>query len=283
MLPQSGSVKDFLEGREVRKHDGRKLPFIAVPTSSGTGSEATKNAVLSEVGENGFKSSLRHDNFMPDIAVIDPELMRSCPPGVTAACGLDALTQLLESWVSSKASPISDALALSGLEHVAVGFLRACEDGENDLEARGHMAYAALLSGLTLANAGLGLVHGFAGPIGGFSPMPHGEVCGTLLAETTRTTLTVLFENPQKNALALEKYARAGAILAGRSAGSVAADCQQLTQLLDDWVERTRISRLGQYGITAADFPKILQRSNGKNSPAELSQQQMAAILAARL
>ena len=283
MLPQSGSVKDFLEGREVRKHDGRKLPFIAVPTSSGTGSEATKNAVLSEVGENGFKSSLRHDNFMPDIAVIDPELMRSCPPGVTAACGLDALTQLLESWVSSKASPITDALALSGLEHVAVGFLRACEDGENDLEARGHMAYAALLSGLTLANAGLGLVHGFAGPIGGFSPMPHGEVCGTLLAETTRTTLTVLFENPQKNALALEKYARAGAILAGRSAGSVAADCQQLTQLLDGWVERTRIPRLGQYGITAADFPKILERSNGKNSPAELSQQQMAAILAARL
>ena len=207
----------------------------------------------------------------------------SCPPGVTAACGLDALTQLLESWVSSKASPISDALALSGLEHVAVGFLRACEDGENDLEARGHMAYAALLSGLTLANAGLGLVHGFAGPIGGFSPMPHGEVCGTLLAETTRATLAVLFENPQKNALALEKYARAGAILAGRSAGSVAADCQQLTQLLDGWVERTRIPRLGQYGITAADFPKILERSNGKNSPAELSQQQMAAILAARL
>ncbi len=153
MLPQSGSVKDFLEGREVRKHDGRKLPFIAVPTSSGTGSEATKNAVLSEVGENGFKSSLRHDNFMPDIAVIDPELMRSCPPGVTAACGLDALTQLLESWVSSKASPITDALALSGLEHVAAGFLRACEDGENDLEARGHMAYAALLSGLTLAKS----------------------------------------------------------------------------------------------------------------------------------
>ena len=283
MLPQTGSVRDFLEGRELRKHDGRKLPFIAVPTSSGTGSEATKNAVLSEVGSQGFKSSLRHDNFMPDIAVIDPELMRGCPPKVTAACGLDALTQLLESWVSTKASPITDALALSGLAHIAAGFLRACEDGENDPEARAHMAYAALLSGLTLANAGLGLVHGFAGPIGGFCAMPHGEVCGTLLGETTRATLAVLFENPQQNTVALEKYARAGALLAGGSSGSVVADCQQLTQLLDGWIARTRIPRLGEYGLTAADFPKILQRSNGKNSPVQLTEAQMAAILAARL
>ena len=109
MLPQDGSVSDFLEGREVRKHDGRKVPYIAVPTSSGTGSEATKNAVLSRIGEHGFKASLRHDNFIPDVALIDPELARGVPPAVTAASGMDALTQCMEAFVCSRAQPMTDA------------------------------------------------------------------------------------------------------------------------------------------------------------------------------
>ena len=127
MLAQEGSVRDFLEGMETRTHDGRKVPFIAVPTSSGTGAEATKNAVLSEVGPGGFKRSLRHDNFVPDIALVDPALTLSCPAPVTSACGLDALTQLLEAYVSTQASPMTDALALSGLQAVASGFVRAVE------------------------------------------------------------------------------------------------------------------------------------------------------------
>lgn len=284
MLPQEGVVRDFLEGMETRQHDGRKVPFIAVPTSSGTGAEATKNAVLSVVGPAGFKRSLRHDNFMPDIALVDPALMLSCPTSVTAACGLDALTQLLEAYVSTHASPMTDALALSGLQHVAHGFLRACEQGEHDLEARSCMAYAALQSGIALANAGLGLVHGFAGPIGGCCTMPHGEVCGTLLGEATRRTIEVLFADPEKHRTALEKYARVGVLLSGApTSGVLRDDCQQLVETLDDWIERLQMPRLGQYGITSADFPRILDKSNGKNSPATLSRTQMEEILAARL
>lgn len=151
MLSQQGSVADFLEGMETRRHDGRKTPYLAVPTSSGTGSEATKNAVLSRIGADGFKCSLRHDNFVPDVALVDPCLMLSCPPEVTAACGLDALTQLIEAYVSSKASPLSDALALDGIAHFAAGFQRAVDAGSSDVDARAHVAYAAFLSGVTLA------------------------------------------------------------------------------------------------------------------------------------
>ncbi|SDG54676.1 iron-containing alcohol dehydrogenase [Propionivibrio dicarboxylicus] len=282
MLTQEGSVRDFLEGQETRRHDGRKRPFIAVPTSSGTGAEATKNAVLSAVGPNGFKNSLRHDNFMPDVALVDPALTLGCPPAVTAACGLDALTQLLEAYVSTKASPLTDALAWSGLDAFAAGFLRACENGADDLDARSRMAYAALVSGIVLSQAGLGLVHGFAGPIGGRCTMPHGEVCGTLLGETTRRTLAALSADGERQRLALDKYARVGALLAGRPARSTGEDCQALIDTLDGWIERFKLPRLGDYGLTNADFDAILSRSNGKNSPATLNRNEMEAILQAR-
>ena len=283
MLPQQGSVTAYLEGMESAKHDGRKTPFMAIPTSSGTGSEATKNAVLSRVGANGFKASLRHDNFVPDSALIDPELMLTCPPDVTAACGLDALTQLIEAYVSSKASPLTDALALSGLSHFAAGFERALADGANDVAARGELAYAAFLSGVTLANAGLGVVHGCAGPLGAYFPIPHGVACGTLLGEATRATLDELFTAPDKNRVALEKYARVGTLLAGRTSGSLRDDCALLVATLEALIERCAIGRLSRYGITRADLPRIVDKANNKNSPATLSREQIAAILAARL
>ena len=283
MLPSGDSVVEYLECKDIRKHDGRKTPFIAIPTSSGTGAEATKNAVLSDIGRSGYKSSLRHDQFVPDIALVDPELTLSCSPEVTAACGLDALTQLLESYVSIKASPMSDALALSGLEHVAAGFLPSVENGANDIDARGHMAYGAMLSGVTLANAGLGVVHGYAGPLGGFHPIPHGVVCGTLIGEATRMTIEELFKAPEQNQLALRKYAKAGAVLARKHPVSLQHDCDLLVSTLTEWIERTRIPRLGRYGIGEADFAAILDKTNGKNSPAALSREQMAAILKARL
>ena len=283
MLPQQGSVADFLEGRETRRHDGRKTPFVAVPTSSGTGSEATKNAVLNRIGAQGYKSSLRHDNFVPDIALVDPELMRSCPPEVTAACGLDALTQLIEAYVSSKASPLTDALASSGLRHFAAGFARACANGADDGEARGDMAYAAFLSGVALANAGLGVVHGFAGPLGAYFPIPHGVVCGTLLGAATRATVTALLAAPERNRLAIEKYAHVGALLAGQAPTSPRADCERLIATLDALIERYAIPRLGHFGVGRADLGRILDRSNGKNSPLTLDRAQMSAILEARL
>ena len=283
MLPQEGSVVPFLECVDTQKHDGRKIPYIAVPTSSGTGAEATKNAVLSSIGPDGYKSSLRHDNFVPDIALIDPELTLTCPADVTAACGLDALTQLLEAYVSSKSSPMTDALALSGLEHIAAGFVPAYENGQQDLAARGHMAYAALLSGIVLANAGLGVVHGFAGPIGGFFPMPHGIVCGTLIGAATQANIEAMRFDPKTHRIPLEKYARAGALLAGKPASTIETGCAQLVQALEDWTEMTRIARLSAYGVTRADFPRILDKSNNKNSPVALDRNRMQAILETRL
>jgi len=283
MLLQHGSVAPYLECVDTQKHDGRKVPYIAVPTSSGTGAEATKNAVLSHIGADGYKSSLRHDNFVPDIALVDPELTLTCPPDVTAACGLDALTQLLEAYVSSKSSPMTDALALSGLQHIAAGFVPAFENGLHDVKARGHMAYAALLSGIVLANAGLGVVHGFAGPIGGFFPMPHGVVCGTLIGAATRINIEALRLDAQKNRIPLEKLAKAGVVLSGQAATTTEAGCERLMETLEQWIDKTRIARLSAYGITPGDFARILDKSNNKNSPITLSRDQMRAILEARL
>ncbi|MDR1936499.1 MAG: iron-containing alcohol dehydrogenase, partial [Candidatus Accumulibacter sp.] len=279
MLPQDGSVVPYLECVATRKHDGRKLPYIAVPTSSGTGAEASKNAVLGSVGREGYKSSLRHDRFVPDVALVDPELTLGCPPQVTAACGLDALTQLLEAYVSSKASPITDALALSGLAHVAAGFLPACENGREDLAARSHMAYAALLSGVVLANAGLGVVHGLAGPIGGFFPIPHGVACGTLIGVATRINIEALRRDAAGNRAALEKYARAGALLSGEEAAGEDAGCESLLRVLERWIAAAGIARLSAYGVSRDDFPRILDKSNNKNSPVTLAREQMQAIL----
>ncbi len=283
MLLQDDSVVPYLECVDSRKHDGRKVPYIAVPTSSGTGAEATKNAVLSDIGADGYKSSLRHDNFVPDVALLDPELTLTCPADVTAACGLDALTQLLEAYVSSKASPMTDALALSGLQHLAAGFLPAFENGQRDLVARGHMAYAAMLSGVVLANAGLGVVHGFAGPIGGFFPIPHGVVCGTLVGAATRINIEALREDEAKNHIALGKYARAGEVLSGQAAATTEGGCELLMQTLERWSAATGIARLSAYGVTSADFSRILDKSNNKNSPIALDRIRMRAILEARL
>ncbi|MEA2012395.1 MAG: iron-containing alcohol dehydrogenase [Verrucomicrobiota bacterium] len=158
MLLKNDNVENYLEGVGNKYHDGRKIPFIAVPTTSGTGSEATKNAVLSQVGESGYKKSLRHDNFIPNLALIDPELMISCPHSVSINCALDAFSQLIESFVSKEASPFTDSLVISAVKKIKKSFFAVIKNLEN-VEARSDMAYVALISGITLANAGLGTVH----------------------------------------------------------------------------------------------------------------------------
>lgn len=281
MLPVQGSVMDFLEGMGTRMHPGHKVPFIAVPTTAGTGSEATKNAVLSRTGPGGFKKSLRHDNFVPNIALVDPELAVTCPPHVTGASGLDAFTQLLESFISVKASPFTDALALSGLEYIRDCLVPASTGEGGSVEMRGGMAYAALVSGITLANAGLGVVHGIASPLGGLFDVPHGVVCGTLVGDATRMTVDLL---RQRDDIApLMKCARAGALLTGRSEGDVTGTCDALVELIDHWIEALGVPRLGTYGIGEDDIGPIAAGSDSKNSPVPFTREQIKELLRKRI
>jgi alcohol dehydrogenase class IV len=282
MLTKLDSVKEYLEGIGEKQHDGNKIPFIAVPTTSGTGSEATKNAVISEVGSNGFKKSLRHDNFVPNCAVIDPRLTASCPKSVTVASGMDAFSQLIEAYLSCDASPMTDSLALSGLENIKDGLIESYENGEN-LDARGKVAYASYLSGVVLANAGLGTVHGFASPIGGYFDIPHGVVCGTLIGELIRINIKKLSTDHKKNTVYLEKYAEVGRIFSGKKTLKREAACEALVDEVKRLTEVMKIPKLGRYGITEQDLDKIIEKTGNKNNPVELTKEELKEMLINRL
>jgi alcohol dehydrogenase class IV len=286
MLTKDNSIKNYLEGVGTKIYDGKKIPYIAIPTTSGTGSEATKNAVISNVGPNGFKKSLRHDNLIPNIAIIDPELVISCPPSVSAACGMDAFTQLLEAYVSSKASPMTDALAYSGIKFMIDNILLACSTGSANVNVRGAMAYGSLMSGIVLANAGLGIVHGLASPIGGFFQIPHGVVCGTLLAEATKINIERLQNQGQEGKLGLKKHAQIGALLEGKytvEESKILNYCSTLVNTLENWIENLKIDRLGKYGIEEKDINKIVESAGLKNNPVELDKEQIKRIVRNRL
>jgi alcohol dehydrogenase class IV len=283
MLPLGEPVTPYLEGVGNKTHPGKTLPFIAVPTTAGTGSEATKNAVISNVGRKGFKKSLRHDNFAPACAIVDPELALSCPPRITAACGMDAFTQLLESYVSPQASPLTDALALSGTEHIASALSPASTDRGDDIECRSSLAYAAFLSGVTLANAGLGIIHGLAAPLGGLFPIPHGIVCATLVAEACRMNIKRLQELRGPNDPMLARYARVGQMLARVRDAGISSGCDLLLQKLDEWTRQFSFPRLGPYGVSEVDLAVLAAQAGQKNNPIQLGLDDIVAILRARL
>ncbi|HWR00792.1 MAG TPA: iron-containing alcohol dehydrogenase [Chlorobaculum sp.] len=283
MLLQHHSVERFIEGQEgFKPHDGRKVPFIAVPTTSGTGSEVTSNSVISRVGPGGYKRSLRHAAFVPDIAIVDPELMLSASPTLTAASGMDACTQLLEAYLSPLANPYTDALACSGLERFSRSFMSACSDGAGDVAVRADMAYAALMSGIALANAGLGIVHGFASSVGGLFDIPHGTLCATLLAESTRENIAQLRKTCGDHP-ALGKFAKAGGILTGSSAADVRDGCDRLVRRLEEWQVQLGFPRLGEFGVREQDFELIVAATRSKGNAVSLDPSAMRRILAARL
>jgi len=286
LLPHGNSVMDHLEGAGPElPYKGPATPFIAVPTTAGTGSEATRNAVLSVQGSQGFKKSFRHELLVPRYAVVDPLLLVNCPPDLIAANGMDAMTQLLESYVSSRANPFTDALALSGLASVRDGFFDWYEENERAASGRSHMAYAALQSGITLAQAGLGSVHGLASPLGAFFPIPHGVVCGTLVAAATEMNIRALRARVP-DSQALEKYAQIGRIWHGEQALPREEAWNLLVQTLGDWTQRLDLPRLGAYGIQASDIPRIVSNCRGssmKTNPVELTDAEVREVLMQRL
>jgi alcohol dehydrogenase class IV len=281
MLPLEGSVRDYLEDVGTKVHPGIKKFFIAIPTTSGTGSEATSNTVLSETGVNGFKRSMRHENLVPDIAIVDPVLTLGCPAEITAASGMDAFTQLAESYLSVKSGSLTDALALEGIRNIHTCLFKAVTHGD-DLEARSGMAYAALLSGITLANAGLGLIHGFASSIGGLYRVPHGVICGTMMGSVNRYNIEALLQQNDIT-LAHQKYGVLGMLFSGRNDKDLQWYMKYVADYIEVATEKLQIRRLGAFGISEADLERIADVTDHKSNPVKFDRKQLVGMLKARL
>jgi len=287
LLRIQNSVMDYLEGVGPElPYEGPAVPLVAVPTTAGTGSEATRNAVLSKTGTDGFKKSFRDEQLVAEYAVVDPDLLASCPPRVIAANGMDAMTQLLESFVSLRANAFTDALAISGLHAVRDGLLPWYQNSADDMTAaRACMAYAALLSGITLAHCGLGSVHGLASPLGAFYPIPHGVVCGTLVATCTAVNIDALRSRAPDSA-ALGKYAEVAGILCNRSFTSHEAAWEALVNLLAEWTSLLDLPQLGDYGLEQSGLDHVVAHSRGssmKTNPLVLTDEEIKTCLQERL
>ncbi len=281
MLTNPGELLDYLEviGR------GQTLPvapapFVAIPTTAGTGSEATRNAVLAS-GEHKVKVSLRSPLMLPRLALVDPELTYGLPPAATAATGLDALTQLLEAFVCLLGSPLVDALCREGLQRASRSLRAACREPANRA-ARADMSLAALFGGIALANAGLGAVHGFAGPVGGMFKAPHGAVCAALLAPVCRENIRALRERQPANP-ALPRYAEAARLLTGEADAQPERGVEFLARLVSD----LGVPGLKTYGLRSTDVHAVVEKamsaSSMKPNPVILTRDELAGIMQAAL
>jgi alcohol dehydrogenase class IV len=277
MLTNAGEVLDYLEiigrGQALTK---RSAPFIAIPTTAGTGAEVTRNAVLASP-EHRVKVSLRSPHMLPLVAVIDPELTYDLPPALTASTGLDALTQLIEPYVCLRANPMTDGFCEQGIFRAARALREAVFNGQNK-SAREDMALASLFGGLALANAGLGAVHGFAGPISGMFPAPHGAVCAALLPHVMAANLRALRERDLQNS-ALARYDKVAVMLTGRQNATADAGVEWVQKLVAD----LPISKLGAYGIgekhVADIVAKAANASSMKANPIALTPDELAQTL----
>ncbi|GAA3936122.1 iron-containing alcohol dehydrogenase [Litoribacillus peritrichatus] len=282
LLPGGNSVMDHLEGvGHGVSYQGPSLPYIAVPTTAGTGSEMTKNAVLSS-NDQGFKKSFRDERLTAQVAIIDSNLLMSCPRAQLVANAMDAFTQLLESYTSPKNNPITDGLALSGLQYFLRGFSL---NEEADLKGYDYLAYASMISGICLAQTGLGAVHGIASPLGAHFPIPHGVACGTNLAKVTETNIQAL-QTRDPNSFALGRYALVGKMLDTRFEGDQQQHLSNLVSVLWRWTESLALPKLSHYGMTAYHVDQIVAESGGnsmKTNPIVLSDSELKNVLVSRL
>ncbi|MGD0871461.1 MAG: iron-containing alcohol dehydrogenase [Bryobacteraceae bacterium] len=277
LLANPGDPLDYLEvigrGLPLQNHSA---PFIAVPTTAGTGSEVTRNAVLASP-EHRVKASLRSASMLPRLAVVDAELAYDLPPAVTASTGLDALTQLIEPYVSSRANPMTDLYCVEGMRAAATALPRAFDHGR-DAQARRAMAWASLLGGLALANAGLGAVHGFAAPIGGMFPAPHGAVCAAILPHAMAVNLRALRSRAPRSP-ALSRWDEVARLLTGRPH----ATASDAVGFAADLCRRFEIPPLAAYGMGASDIAMLAEKaaraSSMQANPIVLSLEELREIL----
>jgi len=274
LVPNQGELMDYLEvigkGKALSE---RPLPCIAIPTTAGTGAEVTKNSVIKSP-EHNVKVSLRSNLMYPDVAVVDPVLTYSMPPALTASTGVDTLTHLLETFVSNQSNPFIDMICREGLKRISRSLATAFKDGR-DKEAREDMAMASLLGGMALANVKLGAVHGFAGPMGGMFPIPHGAVCACLMSAVIKSNIEVLKEQNKD----ISKFNELAKILTGNE-GAVAGDAAVWVSKL---VSELEIPTLSEFGLTTNDFPELVKKakvsSSMKGNPVELTEGQLVRIL----
>lgn len=277
LLTNGGEPLDYLEvigrGQPITRP---AAPYIAIPTTAGTGAEVTRNAVLASP-EHRVKVSLRSPLLLPRLAVVDPELTYSMPPAVTASTGLDALTQVMEPFVSNQANPLTDTICREGMRRAARALRRAYEDGR-DAAAREDMALVSLLGGLALANAKLGAVHGFAGPVGGMFPAPHGVICARFLPHVMEANVRAL-QARAPDSPALARYDEIARILTGKPTAKAADGVAWVQELC----EMLRVPPLSEYGLAEQDFPAVVEKarhaSSMKGNPILLTDEELERIL----
>ena len=277
LVTNAGDILDYLEvigkGKPLI---APALPCIAIPTTAGTGTEVTRNAVLASP-EHRVKVSLRSPFLLPRVAIVDPELTSELPAEVTAFTGLDAFTQLIEPYVSIRANPLTDAFCVEGMNRAARSLRRAFEHG-HDPAAREDMALASMLGGLALANAGLGAVHGFAAPIGGMFAAPHGAICAALLPRVMEINARALQER-MPNGEALRRYDRVAAILTGNKEAEARDAIKWVTELC----QALQVPGLRAYGVTENDCGTLVEEaakaSSMKANPIVLTNEELTEAL----
>lgn len=271
LLPASGVPLDYLEvvGRGG-KLDAHPLPFVAIPTTAGTGAEVTKNAVI-DVPEHRRKVSLRDDRMIADLAIVDPSLTDHCPRGVTLASGLDAITQVIEPYLCTRANPYTDALCRTAIPK-GLAALHRLMDGE-DPTSRDSMAWVSLSGGLALANSGLGAVHGLAGVIGGMTGAAHGAICGALLPHVLRANRAAL----PYSASASERFDEVSSWI------SAAFGTADPIDALERWMHDAGLPRLSAQGLHPEDHAAVAEAgafsSSMKANPVTLSTADLIAVL----
>jgi alcohol dehydrogenase class IV len=281
LVTNPGAILDYLEvigkGKQLSVP---ALACVAIPTTAGTGAEVTRNSVLASL-EHRVKVSLRSPFLLPRLAIVDPKLTIDLPPSVTASTGLDALTQLIEPYVSIRANPVTDGFCIEGMRRVARSLRRAHDEGR-DLQAREDMALASLFGGLSLANAGLGAVHGFAAPIGGMFHAPHGAVCAALLPHVTAVNLRAMHERLNGSA-ALSRYDSVGKILTGSEKATAVDGIRWINEL----GKAFQIAGLRAYGVTETDIGVLVEKaakaSSMKANPIVLTDDELTEVLQAAL